>query len=1153
MKTLGSFTYNQNLNKKNTKYPLAYQWLSLQIKQIVENLEAFAAIDCSKIIEEITRIRLVHHKEIEELAERFEDKVSHLTLSFEFDYESETVELDFGDWSPLEEIEFDEDASEITDLLEAMFETYKENLLQDSYIFHDEGKLEELFEAKKSEVNDLYNLGIEEYELDDYSNRDLLWKMFKQYLADTTIEEASLDDEMLEFLQDELKEEHMGDIEKAFEEARDEEIENLREEREELFIDFVSEIKEFILKNFVYDSNVNEQQLSSMLDLINDIVEDDNPVEEYLDNIEKELERGFESLGQSLLRVNKDTLISSVDEIFEDASLDFYFARFEEAEKSLNYLETQRTRVLLISAANKVIISKIPNFSLHDYVTDYQSYSSSLFIDLEENGDLIRREAKKFVVGKNSAIELDLKEEKSNIENFYKIFPVHSSARTLSYTSVKNPSKAGPIAFELGPVFYSMRQKGKIAHAVLTKHIHVAKIEKLQKKIYSDNAKVTLNQEKVQIVISNIEKLEALSIRSKAEEKSLRNYSKDRVKLESSIEKSLRSIAEDNAKLLKLIESCREIDAILANPSIDGSILGDATNIFLPSFVFLVETKVLMNPKKFFRVDFKPDWLPYFISTDQHDGIYHLHHEQVEQAKNEELKFFDAIGERASLYNWETIKEIEEKYTENVEQVLNALRKVTGHSERVLTQALRNPRIVEHLVEELRKVMIDEGYSFIDKSYKVYSITLLGHSSKVVCHQCTRALVAQQASYEEGTFLQLLTYEINKENSGFWAYEHGLIKGGNSEKKQGIRCSTIIISGEHYHEIQLEAVRKFPSAEIEFADNTINIKNSNPLAIIELYNPILITPVESRAMESKLTLSCSLVDKLDIPDSEVDSTKKEELYSDFQNKYASRCAGGLLCIIASDDPANEKAFERFGNSLMIIGKDFSESHRKILAIEYYTSSGYSIDYSALAFSAQQGFRFLPTITYFFNILGVDLPNVNLSPEVKASIDLALGMVKINVKSLEYSLILGQVIESGSYFAGLKTVEILNKRPISQHPTDLASLFKVCIPEISNGLVAGISLMSPTHTLHGFISGAAQCLSKHQLFKEETTLQTNARIISNSLVGITSFCITPGNILTKILGMMSNVVASDIATKTIFSIADIGLNGLSSDYILDHYS
>ena len=175
-----------------------------------------------------------------------------------------------------------------------MFKKYKENLLQDSYIFDDKEKLEELFEYKKNdlikEVIDLYDLDVEEDDFDEYSNENLLREVFQQYLADTTIEEALLDDEMLEYLQDKLKEEHIDDVERAFEEARDEEVENLREERESLFIDFIQEIKAFLLENFEYGSIINEQQLSSMLDLIDDVVEDDNPVEEYLDNIEKELE-----------------------------------------------------------------------------------------------------------------------------------------------------------------------------------------------------------------------------------------------------------------------------------------------------------------------------------------------------------------------------------------------------------------------------------------------------------------------------------------------------------------------------------------------------------------------------------------------------------------------------------------------------------------------------------------------------------------------------------------------------------------------------------------------------------------------------------------------------------------------------------------------
>ena len=740
-----------------------------------------------------------------------------------------------------------------------------------------------------------------------------------------------------------------------------------------------------------------------------------------------------------------------------------------------------------------------------------------------------------------------MEEDKSNIENFYKIFPVHSSTRTLSYTSIKNPNKPGPIVFELSPVLSSMRQKGKIAHTLLTKHIHLAEIEKISNRIREASEQIAIKQNEIQLKNTAIEQLTALDIRSKKEEKSLRDNIKYREKLESSIEKSIKSITEYNKRTSKLIESSAQLDEALASPTQDRSILGDPTNVFLPSFIFLVGAKSPVVLKKFFKVDFKPGWLPYFISTDQEDGIYHMHHEQVENARNEERRFFNAIGARSTLYSWESIEDIEEKYVGNTEQTLNALKKITGHSERVLTQALRNPRIVEHLVEELKKVMISEGHSFEGAPYKVYSITLLGHSTKVVCHQCARALVAQQASYEEGAFLQLLTTEINKENSGFRAYEHGSIKSDVLEKRQGIRCSTVIISEEHYNEPQLEAIRKFPSTEVEFVDNTVNIKTSNPLTIIELYKPALrVQDSNSLPVESKLTLSCSLTDKLEISGELAVTTKKQEFYNAFQNQYASKFSGGLLCIIASDDPANEKAFEVFSNSLTAIGKDFSEAYRKVLTIEYDSSSSYSIDYAALAFSAQQGVRFLPTVVHFFNILGVNLPKVNLTTEVKGSLDLALGLIKINANTLNNPLILGQMLESSTYYASLKTIEMLNERSIYQQPTDLTSLFNACLPELSNGLVDGISLMSPTYIVYGLISGTAQCVTKHQLFKEETTLQTNIRLVVDISVALTSAYITSGNILSKIMALMSNTVLSDISFKVTNSILDISLNGVDSE-------
>ena len=74
-----------------------------------------------------------------------------------------------------------------------------------------------------------------------------------------------------------------------------------------------------------------------------------------------------------------------------------------------------------------------------------------------------------------------------------------------------------------------------------------------------------------------------------------------------------------------------------------------------------------------------------------------------------------------------------------------------------------------------------------------------------------------------------------------------------------------------------------------------------------------------------------------------------------------------------------------------------------------------------------------------------------------------------------------------------------------------------------------------------ISGAAQCLSKHNLFSEDTNSQNNLRIATDLSLGAVSTYMTPGSAVTKILTFINSVVMADITTKLLYSVYDIGTN------------
>ena len=284
----------------------------------------------------------------------------------------------------------------------------------------------------------------------------------------------------------------------------------------------------------------------------------------------------------------------------------------------------------------------------------------------------------------------------------------------------------------------------------------------------------------------------------------------------------------------------------------------------MPTFLFCIsvieEGKAI---RKFIKVDFKPEWLPYLISSDVEDGVYKEHEKQVRSAKDEDDRFALGIVERKDLYSWKTYKELEAG--KDPESALGSLRKMTGHSERVLTEALRNHKIVQHVVEELKEEIKRQGYNFTEGSpkHKVYGVALLAHSTKIVCHQCVRALVAQQLSRQESTFLQILTKVFNEEGSCFKAYKHTDHKP-DGKTRTGIKFATIIVSDRPYdEEEQSKAVREAPSTMILLIGDSLDLKKHDPKAMIELYKPALASGDRvAVAVDSSITVSGSLNAKL---------------------------------------------------------------------------------------------------------------------------------------------------------------------------------------------------------------------------------------------------------------------------------------------------
>ena len=268
----------------------------------------------------------------------------------------------------------------------------------------------------------------------------------------------------------------------------------------------------------------------------------------------------------------------------------------------------------------------------------------------------------------------------------------------------------------------------------------------------------------------------------------------------------------------------------------------------------------------------------------------------------------------------------------------------------------------------------------------------------------------------------------------------------------------------------------------------------------------------------------------------------------FQVDYSNRpVAEDGCCVIMNIDSSFDpkytimqtNAFNKLGSELLTASEDFTQSRGKLLALEAEINHAPQIDITGLGFAGQQLLRFEPTIQYFFKILGVDLPKINLSPEVRSALDFAFGLIKTAANP---DLLGGQILESGSYYTSMKSYELLNANPSSEKPTDLLSIAKICAPELTHGLASGLAIASP---ISGLISGAAQCFNKHQLIKEETASQTETREFVDSAIATLALELLDLNPLAKAMAVMSYVNLADISSKLAFAGYELAFGGETS--------
>ena len=743
------------------------KWINIEIENIISKWKLRTTLDTTKIIQEVERTKSENDLKLKALAERFNEECSR-DLAVRISYDGHSEDFEVNDWNPSLTPVFSENDNEVENILREIATSLKES------------------DSEKTE------------------------------------EECYL----------QAKDEHLDGIKQTFEEAVYQAIEDEWDELSDIASNFQIDVIEIIIEDANYSIlGITKKQLETILTLSTNYVDASNPIYGYLDDIIKGLTNGFSDISQELVAKHKDELQDlSVKYIYQHEKLKNLRDRYIDSIKTEDKLDKQRMLIICAQSVNKVVSEKIKALQakLKDYVVDNDHYQSGIEISNDYSS------SKKVPASRTLLSDLpddtlgEYDQFLREAENYYKIFPIHSTAKSLGYISNRNPNTKSAEPLDLEPIFFAMRKKGQEAHLMLSKRILAIKI--LNKEHEKAKKEIELNLQTISLI--------TVSTLDKKQKKEYNKLTQER-KFEEAQNIIERVREEQVAKQRKIEEGIKLIEREILDYTVlmesNQASSSENTNIFIPCFLFLVSTNVAQNSKKFFRVDFEPDWLPYFISSDQDDLIFSDHKTQVNKLKAEEDRFFNLIEERANLYYWKSYKTVEESSSDG-KQIMQALRGISGHSERVLTEALRNLEIIKYLITTLRRNMIAESYSFEDittTQYKIYGVALLGHSTQVICHHCVRAFVAQQNSHEEGTFIQLLSSEINKQGTGFKAHEYSAIK-------KGIRLTTIIVSDRHYdEEKQSKLVREFPSTMITFENSVIDLKNANSLAMIELYNPIL--------------------------------------------------------------------------------------------------------------------------------------------------------------------------------------------------------------------------------------------------------------------------------------------------------------------------
>ena len=177
-----------------------------------------------------------------------------------------------------------------------------------------------------------------------------------------------------------------------------------------------------------------------------------------------------------------------VQNILQNNDIQELIKRFDQATGNSDYVDVQRAYVVCAQAVKQVVHTKVDALqdNLSVYVTDYDDFQKYGHVGSDGEFNIVSPKKKVTTLAPEDPLE-EYHTWLGEVENFYKVFPQHSSAQTLLYSSSKG-SNTKNAEYDIFPLFSEMRERGNAAHEILTKHINDVATQEQQRQFAEKKA-----------------------------------------------------------------------------------------------------------------------------------------------------------------------------------------------------------------------------------------------------------------------------------------------------------------------------------------------------------------------------------------------------------------------------------------------------------------------------------------------------------------------------------------------------------------------------------------------------------------------------------------------------------------------------------------